>query len=225
MVCCGTLLWRPQKKYQFFQSAFHNVNIIWAFPNGQLNHEQEEKPNLDCISEPDFTFSLGNLLKDYSWKRQEKENLEQEAYPTMRIKYILYLPSPSLSLFCAEVLWSCSPWLHQGDQKSNQTHRRRNRSASSSKAWMGVESVLCFRRTHGTRSSVCRKGKVMVFWLWFVFFHPLKCGFDKRQTIYPLDGTSSFKGGHLLDYYMYLQWTYHLPVYTVFIFKKINKST
>lgn len=85
MVCCGTLLWRPQKKYQFFQSAFHNVNIIWAFPNGQLNHEQEEKPNLDCISEPDFTFSLGNLLKDYSWKRQEKENLEQEAYPTMRI--------------------------------------------------------------------------------------------------------------------------------------------
>lgn len=84
-------------------------------------------------------------------------------------EHILHLPSPGVSLFCSEVLWNCPPQLHQGDEKSNQTHWRRNRSPPPSQEGMGMESVLCFRRTYGTRSTICWKSKFI-----FVLFH-LSC--------------------------------------------------
>lgn len=199
MVGCGTLLWRPQKNYQFFQSAFHDVNIIWAFPNGQLNHEQAEKPILDCISEPGFTFCLGNLLKDYSWKRQKKENLDQEAYPTMRIASTSCI-CPVLVCLC--FVQRCYGAAHHGSIKvtRNQTKHVEGETEvhhRPKRGWVWNQFFVLEEHMGPDPQYVGKVRSLSSFWFWFS--HPLKCGIDRGKPGISLDGTSFFKEGHCLD--------------------------
>lgn len=171
MVACVHLLWRLRiRPLQIWISeVFQDVNAIWPFPGGQLNHGHAKHFTLDCPSEGCFGFSLECLLGICSWQGKEGKLWTGKLSYNENYEHILHLSSPRVSLFCAEVLWNCSPQLHQGDQKSDQAHRRRDRSPPSSQKGMGLESVLCFRRTYGTRSTICWKGKLLMFGLLFLF--------------------------------------------------------
>lgn len=156
-------LWKFWNKQQpFLHFRVHDVN--GALANGWLNHGQAKKKSLDWFFTSVLSFPHGSLLVDYSGKDGKKRRKGKKTPWSGKrsynesYEYILYLPSPCLSVFCAEVLRNCTPWLHQGDQKPNQTRWRGDRSTPSSQTWMGVEPVLCFRRAHGTRSTVCWKG-------------------------------------------------------------------
>lgn len=189
MVVCGSLWWRPQKKYRFFQSAFHNVNIVWASPNGQLNHEQAEKPFLDCISEPGFTFHLKNFLKDYSWKRQEKENLEQEPYPTMRITSTCCI-CPVLVCLC--FVQRCYGAAHHGSIKvtRNQTKHIEGETEvhhRPKRGWVWNQFFVLEEHMGPDPQYV---GKVRSLSFCFLFFHPLKHGIDRGKPSISLNVTS-----------------------------------
>lgn len=195
MVGCGTLLWRPQKKYQFFQSAFHNVNIIWAFPNGQLNHEQSEKPNLDCVSEADFTFSLGNLLKDYSWKgKLLKENLEQESYPTMRITSTSCI-CPVLVCLC--FVQRCYGAAHHGSIKvtRNQTKHIEGETEvhhRPKRGWVWNQFFVLEEHMGPDPQYVGKVRWLFSFGFGLFFSIPWNVAQIRGRSFISLDGTSSF---------------------------------
>lgn len=68
-----------------------------------------------------------------------------------------------LPLLHTEVLWGESPRPRQSAlQEPDQTGQRGDGGAPQAQAWLDLESVLCFRRTHGTRSTVCWKGRIFI---------------------------------------------------------------
>lgn len=150
--------------------VFQDVNAVWPFLDGLLNHGHTKQFTLDCPSKRCFGFSFEYSLSICSWQGKERKLWTGKWSYNENYEHILHLSSPRVSLFCAEVLWNCSPQLHQGDQKPNQTHWRWNRSPPSPQKGMGLESVLCFRRTYGTRSTVCWKGKFLFLDLFFFLF-------------------------------------------------------
>lgn len=152
---------------------FQDVNAVWPSPDGPLNHGHAQQFTWDCPSSRCFGFSLECSLSICSWQGKERKLWTGKLSYNENYEHILHLSSPGVSLFCAEVLWNCSPQLHQGDKKPNQTHWGGNGSPPSSQKGMGLESVLCFRRTHGTRSTVCWKGKFLFIGLFFSSFEKL----------------------------------------------------
>lgn len=175
MVACVHLLWRLRiRQLQcWISKVFQDVNAVWPFPDGQLNYGHAKQFTLDCPSKPCFGFCLECSLSICSWQGKERKLWIGKLSYNENYEHILHLSSPRVSLFCAEVLWNCSPQLCQGDQKPNQTRWRGNRSPPSSQKGMGLESVLCFRRTYGTRSTIRWKGKFLL-----IGFYPLlgNCG-------------------------------------------------
>lgn len=163
------LLWRFEiRRLQlWFSQAFQDVNVVWPFPDGRLNHGHAKQFTLDCPFKRCSGFSLECALSICNWQGKERRLWTGKLSYNENYEHILHLSSPSVSLFCAEVLWNCSPQLHQGDQKPDQTYWRWNRSPPPSQKGMGLESVLCFRRTYGTRSSVCWKSKFFLFFFLF----------------------------------------------------------
>ena len=154
---------------------FQDVNVAWPFPDGLLNHEHAKQFSSDCRSRRCFGFSLECSLGICSWQGKARRLWTGKLSYNENYEYLLHLPSPGVSLFCAEVLWDHSPQLHQGDQKPNQTHRRWNRSPPPSQKGMGLESVLCFRRTYGTRSTVCWKSKFLFIVCFFLSWEIVGC--------------------------------------------------
>lgn len=145
---------------KLYSPSVQDVNVVWTFPDGLLNHGHTIQFTLDSPSQNCCGFSLECSLSICSWQGQGRKPWTGKLSYNENYEHILHLSSPRVSLFCAEVLCNDPSQLHQGNQKSNQTHRGGNRSPSPPQKGMGLESVLCFRRTYGTRSTVCWESKL-----------------------------------------------------------------
>lgn len=107
MVACIHLLWRLRigPLQVWISEAFQDVNAIWPFPGGRLNHGHAKHFTLDCPSKGCFGFSLECSLSICSQQGKRKKTVNWKVILQWKLRaHLASVQSSCVSVLCRGVM-------------------------------------------------------------------------------------------------------------------------